>query len=585
MRDVTPVIRYPLDCSRVTFPRRMSTLLVLKLIAVGALMTSTANGAWGQSMTPPKIYTISPTGVNILDGAFTYSHVDLAIGPLKLERSHLGGPETTRAYFGATWSHNWDMYVAVKLTGTVNVNTTVVIGRTKFHYLGQPSTGAAPDNDAVGTSVTQGASGYIFTDRDGTRYNFGWDGVPRVTEIDYPNGSVVNISYANSLPKVISSNSGYAIVLDSNASGVVTAACGFNLTQSVVTTSTTCAGAALKVAYSYGSATWGTALTGFTDARGNLTTISYATTTNKPAVACISLPNSATCRVTNAYDPNANFSQRVTQQTFADGSVWNFTTNGAYAGRDDQDPDTAVYSATMTAPDGGVTHFTFNGNGPTKITDPIGRPINSVYFGQFITSATLPEGNVVQYARNSRAVDAGYIWSAKPTTGLADIYTSTKVFPSTCTNTITCNEPLSVTDANGNTTNYTYDPTHGGVLTETSPANAAGVSAVIRHAYMQRYAWIANGSGYVQAASPAWLLSEDRTCRTSTTIGNACAAGSADEVVTTYDYGPNSGPNNLLLRGKVITADGASLRSCFTYDWLGNKIAETTPRAGLVSCS
>ena len=51
-----------------------------------------------------------------------------------------------------------------------------------------------------------------------------------------------------------------------------------------------------------------------------------------------------------------------------------------------------------------------------------------------------------------------------------------------------------------------------------------------------------------------------------------------------YDYGPDSGPNLLLLRGKVVTADGISLRTCYAYDPLGNKISETSPRAGLTVC-
>lgn len=58
----------------------------------------------------------------------------------------------------------------------------------------------------------------------------------------------------------------------------------------------------------------------------------------------------------------------------------------------------------------------------------------------------------------------------------------------------------------------------------------------------------------------------------------------SDEVRTTYDYGPNSGPNNLLLRGMVEDATGAALRTCYGYDARGNRISETRPRAGLASC-
>jgi YD repeat-containing protein len=111
-----------------------------------------------------------------------------------------------------------------------------------------------------------------------------------------------------------------------------------------------------------------------------------------------------------------------------------------------------------------------------------------------------------------------------------------------------------------------------------------GIRPQTRYSYTQRYAWISNGSGgYVQAATPVWLLTAESSCRTSAWNGTACTVAN-DEVVTTYDYGPNSGPNNLLLRGKVVTANGISRRTCFAYDGQGNRIAETKPRAGLTSC-
>jgi hypothetical protein len=68
------------------------------------------------------------------------------------------------------------------------------------------------------------------------------------------------------------------------------------------------------------------------------------------------------------------------------------------------------------------------------------------------------------------------------------------------------------------------------------------------------------------------------------TPGSGCVT-SGDEVVTTYDYGPDSGPNNLHLRGVKEDALGSSPRlTCSAYDWMGNKISETKPRAGLAVC-
>ena len=150
-----------------------------------------------------------------------------------------------------------------------------------------------------------------------------------------------------------------------------------------------------------------------------------------------------------------------------------------------------------------------------------------------------------------------------------------------------------MTDAMGNTTNYTYAPEHGGLLTETRPAPIpGGVRPQTRHIYAQRRAWISNGAGgWTQAAAPVWLRTATSTCRTGAATGIAaspCAAGAQDEVRTDYDYGPDSGPNTLLLRGQAVTATDAgvttTLRSCYAYDALGRRISETQPNANMASC-
>ena len=112
-----------------------------------------------------------------------------------------------------------------------------------------------------------------------------------------------------------------------------------------------------------------------------------------------------------------------------------------------------------------------------------------------------------------------------------------------------------------------------------------GVRPQIRYYYEQRSPWLkSSNGGYVASGTPIWVLTQEEYCRTSAASGNGCSAGSADEVVTTYDYGPDSGPNNLWLRGKTVTSEGVSLRTCYTYDVFGNQHTETTPNANLTSC-
>ena len=161
--------------------------------------------------------------------------------------------------------------------------------------------------------------------------------------------------------------------------------------------------------------------------------------------------------------------------------------------------------------------------------------------------------------------------------------TRTAGYDVTCSNRFTCNQPNWVTDWNGNRTDFTYDPLHGGGLTATGPA-VNGIRPQTRYSYTQRYAWVKNSSGsYVRAATPIWVLTRETYCRTTAASGSGCSTAS-DEVLVNYDYGPDSGPNNLLLRGTAVSADGVTLRTCFRYDVRGNKISETRPKAGLTSC-
>lgn len=172
---------------------------------------------------------------------------------------------------------------------------------------------------------------------------------------------------------------------------------------------------------------------------------------------------------------------------------------------------------------------------------------------------------------------------AAANSGLTDV-ARTAGYDATCTNLVTCNKPNWIKDANQNQTDFVYDPVHGGVLKEAMPA-VNGVRPEKRYTYTQRRAWFLNAGGaYVASPDPIWLVSSESYCRTSAANAQGVCAVAGDEVRTDYYYGPDAGPNNLFLRGTTVTADGVSRTTCFQYDRLGNKISETSPRAGLTSC-
>lgn len=240
---------------------------------------------------------------------------------------------------------------------------------------------------------------------------------------------------------------------------------------------------------------------------------------------------------------------------------------------------------TITDPAGGVTEIKYNryqakytsAAFPYQVKDALNNITSyEVINGYQVTSVTNPLGGKQLYEYDARGNITKTTKKANTGSSIADIV-ETASFPSSCDNMFTCNKPTSVTEVNGNTTQYSYSSDHGGLVSETLPA-VNGISPVKRYRYVQRYAWIMNGSGgYMHAGGPVWLRSEERTCQATATVNDACSGGSSDEVVTTYDYGPDSGPNNLLLRGVVVTSGSQSIRTCYTYDAKGNKIAETKP--------
>jgi YD repeat-containing protein len=195
------------------------------------------------------------------------------------------------------------------------------------------------------------------------------------------------------------------------------------------------------------------------------------------------------------------------------------------------------------------------------------------------------EGDIINYAYDQRGNITQETHTPKSGSTLAPIV-KTANFDTTCTNPVTCNRPNWVKDGRLKQTDFVYDPTHGGLSKVTSPPDANGVRGVVRYTYVQRYAWYKNSSGtLVQAATPIWVLSTKKVCRkTATLTDDSGCSGTNDEVVTTYEYGPTSGANNLYARGMAVTADGVTLRACYANDIYGNRISETLPKAGLTSC-
>lgn len=575
--------------------------------------------AHSQEILPPKVYSTTPGGINVADATFVYSVSDLVIGPLNLERYHLqGSKKPNNPQIGTNMSHSFDIYVASNLRQNTGppwylpwrYRPVVHIGSSASGVYAQPTSNPSSivdwnlDAQRSGILSWSGSASwtggfYVYTDRTGAIYTFSSTvsaaGVPgfsqRVSQIVFPDGRTQTFTYNSSQQlKLVSDSSGYAIVFDYNGASDVSAACGFNLSRSNVTGSSTCSGAALKVSYSY-------------DGSGNLTSVvgvdgrvTYYPGNAPYGISCVQPAGYSGCKMAMGYY-NVT-SSPYTVQTFAGGATWTVQGSRPEIINDPEspgDPTDGGNSGYVTDPAGKVTNASFTKSTPYSIADPNGR-ITSYRFmggieqdymgtpyseGTMLTEATLPEGNsyLAEYNSPFRNVSKETL-VPKPGSGAPSLvkeYGYGSCFsPGTFQN---CGKPIWVKDPKGNQTDFTY-ASWGGMLSEMQPAPSSGAARPLKlFTYTQKYAYVKDAGGsLVTAASPIWLPASETQCQTVAGSSVAACDGGAPMTVVTYEYGANGTADTLLLRGKVVTSGGVSLRTCYGYDAQGRKIWETSPR-------
>jgi YD repeat-containing protein len=609
------------------------------LALLGALSApAAAFPSFAQStFSPPRGDTQSATGVSFRNGTLNLSEEDLSIGggfPSGLDLTRIYNSGVASDGPGANWTFSVYGRISVEAlpiypdvdppqAGGEPYIFNVIFGGKSVGFVGGSGYGgpygpfepAIPSGASLVFNGSTPAGYYSFTDSDGTVINFTLGVNGRISNWTLPDGTRLDYGYSYATGKLqsIISNRGYALLFETNK------VCAVNMASTYVTATSSCPSGVQTVTYTTttGSYNPGWQLLASATRGGRTTSYTY---NGKDHLNCVKEPGQTTCKLQTAYTACADdtyltgiqmqyhMHDYVTGQTDASGKSY------AYSYHNDMEtsypvncpqwhmetaPDYRPFNyVTATAVENGTattTAMISPGGSAYAITDPLSRSNvflaenSAAYSIGFIPDDQISqryyaEGNSEIYTRDDRGNVTARTLTAKPGSGLADIV-STAHYLSACSNIKTCNKPDYVVDAAGNRTDYSYDGSHGGVLSETGPADANGVHPVKRYAYAQRYAWIRHSGGtYSQVSTPVWVRTEERYCRISATISGACAAGSSDEVVTAYDYGPNAGPNNLLVRGVAVTADGTTRRTCYGYDTDGNRIFETRPRAGLTSC-
>jgi hypothetical protein len=367
---------------------------------------------------------------------------------------------------------------------------------------------------------------------DGTTTTFEYDsnGVPNGTRLR----SVVN-------------NLGYALLLEYSGTGaswgLVKKACVLNLTQAAKPANNVCPTTAVATSsYTYTSLENRQKLASITDALGRTSTLTYTLLSGAS-------PYSGTMHTLGYTKPGQSIpwqvaklammptdrglDQIVVRQDFADGSSYAYDyaqtpqVDGQYSSilggafTDALNHTTLVeYGAPRLPPTMNPPRFSGLPSpddvnfqltpGPQQVTDALGRITHFDYCDPNalaglpayvsdrclvtnLQSVTDPQGVKTKYTfslghliRTQRIAKAGS--GLRTSSGRRG---TTADPPSCCVA-----NPRRVTDAKAAVTNFTYDPTHGGLLTETWPAPTAGaVRPQKRYTYTQLYAWYYNSSG------------------------------------------------------------------------------------------
>lgn len=588
---------------------------ILKVAGLLMLWSGAAN-AQDFRQTFPQISTMSPTGVDMQTGHYVERGVEFTIGPLTVDH------DLEPKIYGANDGSRARRHFATSLSGSSwrwsgpGVNDQfVMLGGLQIKFNVGAYGGFFPfDSSNVGWKMVTSGTNYILTNKSGETYTFGThpSGPTRLlmTKTTGDGHTITNSYDPSGRMKLVTSNRGYAVVFDYGPANVTV--CGYNLTTDAVSINSTCAGSAIKATYALNSLG---KVTSITDPSGAVVYYQYDASNR---LSCVTLPNSGTCRVTLAYgtgnpDEARPRTDQVVRQTTAQSEVWNFDYDNVENFPQDYTPYYGEirrsYSA-IAGPDnytaffeygngylktatvgGGTQTYNYSSNFAWSITFMSGT-VGPFYYSVYPSVATYEEGNQVVFTRDLADNITVRREIAKPGSGLPNrgmFWGYPEAYrwshPSICNGPdVLCDKPTAFIDNNDNRTDYTHDPTHGGLLTETGPA-VNGVRPQVRNEYVQRYAWIlAPWGGYQPASPPVWLLWRTRSCRTTAASGAGCSGGYPDETITTYDYGPDSGPNNLQVRGMVVEADGQALRTCYGYDRNGRRISETQPNAGLGAC-
>ena len=548
--------------------RRRAALL---LTAASSALLALPNAALAQNRAPAVYNNVDEYGVDLVLGSFEQGFTGLTIG------SGAGALAFSFSTAKGVWGAN-TFTGGVEIAGNM---ATVYIGGDMERFTISGTTYTSQQGE--GSTLTLANGLYTYMRDDGTVIMFDQSKWPVAgtanalpTSVKSPDGSIINIYYKTVATAAriqsVTNNRGYQLKYNypSATSPMLSSVTAIN---NGVDYCDPAADACTGLTQSWPTMTVSTTSASMTGA--NVYTITDAasrtsrfTLDGATRLTGIKRPGSATDNVSVSYS--------------ASGTVASVTANGVTHNYSYVVINNNIATMTRTDPFGKTltVYISLALGRPTAVVNELGFGTNYLYdtSGRLV-EIQYPEANRLRYAYEARG-------NVTTTTNMAkdasapDIVT-TASYPATCTNPRTCNSPDTTTDAKGNVTNYSYDPTTGVTLSVTAPAAVAGgVRPQTRFSYANIQAYYKNSSGAIVASGqPIMVPTGSSTCQTLSICN-----GAGDEVKTIVSYGPQSAgvANNLLpIAASTGSGDGALTASVSaSYDIFGNRTSVDGPLPG-----
>jgi len=540
-------------------------------LLLASAMTVAGNAyAQGQPYAPPAAPSVNGiddvNGVNLLSGSIDVPTASVAIGPddgtgLVYAASYEGS-SLRDSVEGAIYSPD-----GVKYTVSVG-GESVVFTKTGSTFVEVAGNG--------NTLTYDGSNFYTFTRNDGTVYRFSYalhvapngagpDGydLGALTDITAPTGEKRTYTYRREIKPILNGREQIGTAAFRRVQSVVSNT-GWEI-KPEYSANTLDANLGNWQAWSYESnvKAFDNNVVG---CAANADTCTIPAGQQWPQLAAQSLVTPGPNGITASRRPSTPFGTNNLTATYTGGRVTSVTNNGVSTSYSYADAS-GIRTTTRTTTGGSeVYKFEISTGLLKETTNSLGGVTlyqHDTY--QRITKVTFPEGNSTEYTYDSRGNVTQVKSVAKPGSTDLPIITSAS-YPASCLGNVACNKPSWTRDALGNQTDYTYDSTHGGVLTVTLPANGAGVRPQTRFGYTS---FAANSGSIIKLTSIS-------TCRTL-----AICAGTSDEMRTTITYGTVA-TNNLQVQSVTTGSGDGVLTSTVakTYTTAGDVAAIDGPLAG-----